>query len=93
MYNGKVKNGVLKMTITIKPTKMKHSSGYRRIQIKTDTTDTNCSDVIHLIFSDNTSILMDSENGEIRLFSNYYDFKIDDYIGSDAFIRCERKIK
>lgn len=32
------------MTVTIKPTRWKHSSGYRRIQVKTETIDATYSD-------------------------------------------------
>lgn len=80
------------MTVTIKPTRWRHNSGYRRIQVKTDTSEYNCSDVIHLKLPDGSSIRIDSENGEIRLFSNYYDFKVMEPVCSDAFIQCERKI-
>ena len=79
------------MTITIKPTRWKHESGYRRIQVKTETIDSTCSDIIVLELPDGSTIRMDSEAGEIRLFSNYYDFKVIEPVYSDAFIKCERK--
>ena len=79
------------MTVTIKPTRWKHDSGYRRIQIKTETKDANCSDVIVLELPDGSTIRMDSEAGEIRFFSSYYNFKVIEPVCSDAFIKCERK--
>lgn len=79
------------MTVTIKPTRWKHESGYRRIQVKTNTIDENCSDVIRLILPDGTEIKMDSLNGEIRLFSDYYDLRVDELVYSDACIRLHRK--
>ena len=79
------------MTVTIKPTRWKHSSGYRRIQVKTETIDASCSDVIHLELPDGTNIRMDSMAGEIRFYSNYYNFKVLEPVSSDAFIKCERR--
>ena len=79
------------MAVTIKPTRWKHSSGYRRIQVKTETIEASCSDVIHLELPDGTNIRMDSLNGEIRFYSNYYNFKVLEPVCSDAFIKCERK--
>lgn len=77
--------------IIIKPTRWKHPSGYRRIQVKTETIDESCSDVIHLLLPDGSSIQMDSEKGEIRIFSNDYTFKLAEPVCSDALIRCENR--
>lgn len=79
------------MTVTIKPTRLKHCSGYRKIQVKTETIDASCSDVIHLELPDGTNIQMDSMAGEIRFYSDYYNFKVLEPVCSDAFIECERK--
>ena len=79
--------------ITIKPTRWKHPSGYRRIFIKSENIEADSPDVIHFFLPDHTSIRIDSKNGELRFFSNDYDFKLDKFICSDAFVYCERKTK
>ena len=79
--------------IEFKPTRRKHSSGYRQIWISDGIKEGECSDVICLELPDKTEIRMDSANGEIRLFSNYYDFEIYGEICSDCWIKAKKKYK
>lgn len=81
------------MSIKFKPTRRKHDSGYRKIWITDDIKEAECSDVICINLPDGSNIRMDSLNGEIRLFSNYYDFEIEGEICSDCSIKAIRNDK
>ncbi len=78
------------MSIKFKPIRKKHESGYRRIFVTDGNKSGDCSDVIVLEFPDGSTIRMDSDNGEIQIFSNYYDFELES-IMSDCYIKVHRK--
>ena len=81
------------MTITIKPTRKKHSSGWRRLFVTNGEIEADCPDVIHFEFEDGSSIRIDSFAGEINIFSSSYDFELRPSILSDAWVDVKRKRK
>lgn len=81
------------MVITIKPTRKKHPSGWRRLFVTNGEIEADCPDVVHFEFEDGTSIRIDSLNGEINVFSSSYDFELRPMILSDAWVEVKRKRK
>lgn len=79
------------MAITIKPTRKKHSSGWRRLFVTNGEIEADCPDVVHFEFEDGTSIRIDSLNGEINIFSSSYEFELRPMILSDAWVDVKRK--
>lgn len=77
--------------IEFKPTRRKHESGFRKIWVSDGTKEGDCSDVIVIELPDGSTIKLDSQNGEMRMFSNYYNFEIYGSIRSDCWIQAKKK--
>lgn len=77
--------------VSFKVTRKKHESGYRRLHVTNGKEESDCADVIWIRLPDGSEIRMDSKDGNINIFSNYYDFKIDDFNCSDLEIKAIKR--